>query len=108
MSPLELVDPKRNPYLSGRFAPVHREIDAADLTVEGHLPVELTGAYVRNGPNPKFPPLGSYTYPMEGDGMLPCGSTGSPRYRNRWVETRGLQAEERGQGPLAAFWGRGH
>ena len=38
MSPLELVDPKRNPYLSGRFAPVHREIDAADLTVEGTLP----------------------------------------------------------------------
>ena len=97
MSPLELVDPKRNPYLSGRFAPVHREIDAADLTVEGHLPVELTGAYVRNGPNPKFPPLGSYTYPMEGDGMLHGVwlDGGRPRYRNRWVETRGLQAEER-------------
>ena len=97
MSPLELVDPKRNPYLSGRFAPVHREIDAADLTVEGTLPMELTGAYVRNGPNPKFPPLGSYTYPMEGDGMLHGVwlDGGRPRYRNRWVETRGLQAEER-------------
>ena len=70
MSPLELVDPTTNPHLSGRFAPVHREIDARDLTVEGTLPAELTGAYVRNGPNPKFPPLGSYTYPMEGDAML--------------------------------------
>src|SRR5262249_54817825 len=97
MSPLELVDPTTNPHLSGRFATVHREIDAGDLTVEGTLPAELTGAYVRNGPNPKFPPLGSYTYPMEGDGMLHGVwlDGDRPRYRNRWVETRGLQAEER-------------
>jgi len=85
MSPLELVDPRTNPYLSGRFAPVRREIDAGDLSVEGSLPAELTGAYVRNGPNPKFPPLGSYTYPMEGDGMLHGVwlDGGRPRYRNR-------------------------
>jgi carotenoid cleavage dioxygenase-like enzyme len=25
---------------------------------------------MRNGPNPKFPPLGSYTYPLDGDGMV--------------------------------------
>ena len=33
MPPLELVDPTTNPHLSGRFAPVHREIDAGDLTL---------------------------------------------------------------------------
>jgi carotenoid cleavage dioxygenase-like enzyme len=97
MPSLELVDPRSNPYLSGRFAPVHREITATDLPVEGDLPHDLTGLYVRNGPNPKFTPLGSYTYPMEGDGMLHGVwlEGGGARHRNRWVRTRGLEAEER-------------
>src|SRR6185436_1974925 len=99
MSPpeLQLVDPSTNPHLSGRFAPVHREITSTDIVVEGDLPDDLIGAYLRNGPNPKFTPLGSYLYPMEGDGMLHgvwFGPDGL-RYRNRWVETHGLRAEER-------------
>ena len=91
MPSLELVDPRTNPYLSGRFAPVHREVTVDELKVEGDLPAELVGAYVRNGPNPKFPPLGSYTYPMEGDGMLHGVwlEDGRARYRNRWVRTAG-------------------
>ena len=102
-SDLTLVDPATNPHLSGRFAPVHREIDAEVTTVDGEVPDDLIGAYLRNGPNPKFPPLGSYTYPMEGDGMLHglWFEPGHVRYRNRWVTTNGLAAEERaGRGPL--------
>lgn len=97
MAELELVDPTSNPYLSGRFAPVHHETTADDLAVEGDLPADLVGAYIRNGPNPKFTPLGSYTFPMEGDGMLHSVwlEGGRARYRNRWVETAGLRAEER-------------
>lgn len=97
MADLELVDAKTNPFLSGRFAPVHREIDTTDVRVEGDLPTDLTGAYVRNGPNAKFPPLGSYTYPMEGDGMLHGVwlEGGTVRYKNRWVRTRSMEAEER-------------
>lgn len=97
MPELELVDPEKNPHLSGRFAPVHREIESSKLTIEGDLPPDLLGAYIRNGPNPKFPPLGSYTYPMEGDGML-HGIWFEPdrvHYKNRWVTTAGLAAEER-------------
>jgi carotenoid cleavage dioxygenase len=91
------VDPAAEPFLSGRFAPVHEEITAGDLSVEGTIPTDLAGAYVRNGPNPKFPPLGSYTYPLEGDGMLHgiWLEDGQARYANRWVETEGLKAEER-------------
>ena len=97
MPSLELVDPRTNPFLSGRFAPVHREVTVDELKVEGDLPPELVGAYVRNGPNPKYPPLGSYTFPMEGDGMLHGVwlEDGRARYRNRWVRTAGLAAEER-------------
>jgi carotenoid cleavage dioxygenase-like enzyme len=67
---LQPVDPATNPYLRARLAPVHDEVDAPDLPVEGAIPPDLRGAFVRNGANPQFTPLGSYTYPMEGDAML--------------------------------------
>lgn len=94
---LHTVDMTAHPYLSGRFAPAGCERDVADLRIEGSLPPDLDGAFMRNGPNPRFPPLGSYTYPMEGDGMIHAVwiSGGRARYRNRWVRTSGLLAEER-------------
>src|SRR6476620_8444295 len=39
-------------HMSGYLAPVPDEIDALDLPVDGALPPELTGRYLRNGPNP--------------------------------------------------------
>lgn len=58
------------PYLTGPFAPVVDEIDVAGLEIVGELPADLDGAYVRNGPNPRFSPIGSYVFPIDGDGML--------------------------------------
>jgi Retinal pigment epithelial membrane protein len=59
-----------DPHLSGSFAPVGREVDVADLpVVAGRIPKDLSGVYMRNGPNPLFKPL-SYTYPLDGDGMI--------------------------------------
>jgi carotenoid cleavage dioxygenase-like enzyme len=94
---LQLVDMSNEPNLRGRFAPVTREVTQDDLVIEGSLPVDLTGTYMRNGPNPRFTPLGSYTYPMEGDGMLHAVTieNGRARYRNRWVYTNSLRAEMR-------------
>ena len=94
---LRPVDPSTIPQLCGRFEPVGREIDAEELPVEGSLPSDLTGAYLRNGPNPKFTPLGSYTYPLEGDAMVHglWIEAGKARYANRWVRTKGMAAEER-------------
>jgi carotenoid cleavage dioxygenase-like enzyme len=94
---LRTVDMAAEPYLSGRFAPVGRESDADELLVEGSLPGDIDGVFMRNGPNPKFPPLGSYTFPLEGDGMVHAVwiSGGKARYRNRFVQTNGLKAEER-------------
>jgi carotenoid cleavage dioxygenase-like enzyme len=97
MTMLTTVDESTEPFLSGRYAPVHDELDVTDLTVDGTLPTDLTGAYLRNGPNPEFPPLGSYTYPLEGDGMLHgvWFEQGRARYANRFVRTQSLRAEER-------------
>jgi carotenoid cleavage dioxygenase len=86
-----------DPHLSGNFAPVGPELDAADLPViAGRIPADLSGAYMRNGPNPLFKPI-SFTYPLDGDGMIHAVylDNGRARYRNRFVRTRGLAAERR-------------
>jgi carotenoid cleavage dioxygenase-like enzyme len=101
---LKPVDPASNPYLNGVFAPVDDALDVADLPVRGRIPEDLRGAYLRNGPNVKFPPLGSYTYPLDGDGMIHglWLADGRARYRNRYVMTKGLKAEIRAG---RALWG---
>jgi carotenoid cleavage dioxygenase len=91
------VDRSTIPQLCGRFEPVARQIRADYLPVDGTLPPDLAGMYLRNGPNPKFTPLGSYTYPLEGDAMVHglWIEGGKARYANRWVRTKGMAAEER-------------
>ncbi|MEU6314341.1 carotenoid oxygenase family protein [Streptomyces sp. NPDC047014] len=97
-------DPTRVPHLLGSFAPVTEEVDAVDLEVTGEIPAALDGLYLRNGPNPRFTPIGSYLYPIDGDGMLHGVwlSEGRARYRNRFVRTPALEAEERAG---HALWG---
>ncbi len=64
------IDQSKEPHLQGAVRSPGGEVDVADLKVEGELPPELDGDYIRNGPNPRFPPLGGYLYPLDGDGML--------------------------------------
>ncbi len=96
MTDLVPIDMATHPYLTGRFAPVTEEIEVDQLEVEGTLPEGLVGAYLRNGPNLMYPSLGSYTFPMEGDGMVHgiwFDGEGGARYKNRWVRTKGMAAE---------------
>ncbi|MGW4346683.1 carotenoid oxygenase family protein [Streptomyces sp. NPDC004690] len=97
-------DPARTAHLSGRFAPVTEEVDVAELEITGELPHDLDGVYLRNGPNPRFTPIGSYLYPIDGDGMIHGVwlSEGRARYRNRFVRTPAMIAEERAG---RALWG---
>ena len=98
-----IVDLATNAHLQGIFAPVATEVDAAAVrVVQGKVPTDLAGLYLRNGPNPRFPPIGSYTYPIDGDGMVHglWFEDGAVRYRNRFVETPGLRAEEHAQRAL--------
>ncbi len=82
---------KSNPYLEGNFAPVTDEITAENLRVEGELPRELCGRYVRNGPNPITPPKDSTYHWFIGDGMVHGIRLCEGRaewYRNRYVGSK--------------------
>jgi carotenoid cleavage dioxygenase len=88
--------PTDDPHLQGGHAPVWDELTVEDLPVRGEIPRELAGVYMRNGPNPAFPPI-SYTWPFDGDGMVHAlyFAEGRASYRNRFVLTAGLRAERR-------------
>ncbi|MET8828915.1 carotenoid oxygenase family protein [Streptomyces sp. NPDC004610] len=103
-APTAPFDPTRVAHLGGRFAPVTEEVDVVDLEVTGELPRALDGVYLRNGPNPRFSPIGSYLFPLDGDGMVHGVwlSEGRARYRNRFVRTPAMRAEERAG---HALWG---
>jgi len=85
-----------NPYLSGAYEPVQREVAVEGLEVIGELPAGLNGTFIRNGPNPQFAPRGRY-HIFDGDGMLHAVSLSEGRaaYRNRWIESKGLLAERK-------------
>jgi carotenoid cleavage dioxygenase len=75
------------PHLAKNYAPVMDEMSVQDLEVTGAIPPELTGWYVRNGPNPQDVDSAHWFF---GDGMvhgvrLEGGRATS--YRNRWVRT---------------------
>jgi len=96
--------PSNHPYLNGAWTPLHEEVDATQLEViAGAIPTELDGVYLRNTENQIHQPLGRY-HPFDGDGMVHQISfqNGAATYRNRFVRTRGLEAEQEAGGSL---WG---
>ena len=69
-------------------APVTEEVTVFDLPVSGAIPPELTGRYLRNGPNAK--PRSAATHAFMQEGMVHGIrlENGAARwYRNRWVKT---------------------
>lgn len=83
-----------NPYLERNFAPVQQEITSETLQIIGELPPELSGMFLRNGPNPQWSPIGRYHW-FDGDGMMHGVRIhdGRASYLNRYVRTRGWQLE---------------
>jgi carotenoid cleavage dioxygenase len=75
------------PHLAGNFAPVTDEVTAHDLPVTGSIPKELTGWYLRNGPNPHEATAAHW---FLGSGMVHGVRLEAGRataFRNRWVRT---------------------
>ena len=94
-----------NEYLEGNFTGVLEQGTLACPEVEGQIPSDLAGHFLRTGPNPEFtPPMPDLYHPFDGDGMIHQiqFDQGKATYRNRWVETRGL-LREREEGK--ALWG---
>ncbi|KAK4401033.1 putative carotenoid cleavage dioxygenase 4, chloroplastic [Sesamum angolense] len=73
----------------GRTSPTPCEV------VEGSLPSCLDGAYIRNGPNPRFIPPGPY-HLFDGDGMLHMIriSRGEATFCSRYVKTYKYMVEQ--------------
>ncbi|OBK30508.1 apocarotenoid-15,15'-oxygenase [Mycobacterium asiaticum] len=91
-----------HPYRIGPWRPQTTEWDADDLTaVEGEIPADLDGIYLRNTENPLHPAFKTY-HPFDGDGMLHVVGfrDGKAFYRNRFVQTEGFLAENEAGEPL--------
>ena len=98
------LQPSNHPYLNGAWTPQHAEVTATELEViEGAIPLDIDGVYLRNTENQLHQPLGKY-HPFDGDGMIHQidFSGGTASYRNRFVRTRCFQAEQDAGGSL---WG---
>ncbi|MEP6969454.1 MAG: carotenoid oxygenase family protein [Betaproteobacteria bacterium] len=82
------------PALDGNNAPVTQECFSDTMTIIGEVPKDLNGTYFRNGPNAYYPPDWRY-HAYDGDGMVHAVQFdhGKVSYRNRWVQTQGLQEE---------------
>lgn len=86
------------PYLQGNYAPIDEERNFSEeqLRVEGEIPKNLVGAFMRDGANVAFQP-NHYVYPLDGDGMVHSVyfKDGHVCYKNRWVETSHLKTERK-------------
>ncbi len=79
-----------NFFQRDNYAPVADELTEFDMPVEGAIPAELDGWYLRNGPNPRVATGHWFT----GDGMIHGIRIESGRaawYRNRWVRTESFE-----------------
>lgn len=88
-----------NRYLEGNYASVADEVTAFDLPVIGQLPAELSGRYLRNGPNPLAVESQQTHHWFVGDGMVHgvrLNGGNAEWYRNRYVGSIAL-SEHRGQ-----------
>lgn len=88
-------DTPENPefWKEGDFPPVKKEITESALQVEGVIPPDLSGLYVRNGPNAW---QGTTEHFFMGDGMLHglrFEQGKASWYRNRYVQTPVLNKE---------------
>ena len=85
-----------NFFLDGNFRPVAEERDAEDMTVIGAIPQDLSGTFLRIGPNPVHIFSEEKYHTFDGDGMIHAieFANGAARYRNRFVQTEGFKLEQ--------------
>jgi carotenoid cleavage dioxygenase len=79
----------------GYAAPVRAEVDVIDLEVEGTLPPELSGYFLRNSADHAYPPRFENDIFLNGDGMMHQVriAQGRAHLRTRYVQTEKLALE---------------
>ena len=89
-----ITNQDEHPYLHGAWTPNYDEYDATKMEVIGEIPKDIDGVYLRNTENQIHEPIGRY-HPFDGDGMIHMISfaEGEAEYRNRFVRTKGFEAE---------------
>ena len=86
---------KPHPFLNGIHEPMDTELTLNELVVEGSVPHELNGRYLRIGPNPIEPPDAASYHWFLGDGMVHglCLKGGRALwYKNRWIRSHAVTA----------------
>lgn len=65
------TDPSKNPVLKGNFAPVKDESSYEIVKIlEGAVPEDINGVYLRNGPNAKYLADNGRYHWFDGDSMI--------------------------------------
>ncbi len=77
------------------FGPVHDELDRVELAVQGTLPQDLQGVYLRNGTNRQFTETRSRLHMFNGAGMLHQVQIRDGRawYSNTYIRTPRFEHE---------------
>jgi carotenoid cleavage dioxygenase len=93
-----------HPYLTGIHKPMTEEVTLANLKVDGEIPAQLDGRYLRIGPNPVTAPDEASYHWFVGDGMahgIRIIGGKAEWYRNRWIRSNAVSdglGEERKPG----------
>jgi carotenoid cleavage dioxygenase-like enzyme len=89
------VENPDNPFLSGNYGPVAKEVASSQMEIIGKIPQGLSGAFLRIGPNPVHVDSIEDYHWFDGDGMIHevQFENGNANYRNKFVQTDGLKLE---------------
>jgi carotenoid cleavage dioxygenase-like enzyme len=86
---------KPNPYLTGIHKPMTGEETLTTLKVDGEIPPQLDGRYLRIGPNPVGQPEAKSYHWFLGDGMahgIRLKQGKAEWYHNRWTRSNSVSA----------------
>ena len=88
---------RQSAYSNAGFLPVHTELKHAEIKVEGEIPTDFNGVYLRNGTNTQFANTNSRMHMFNGAGMLHQIQVkdGVATYSNSYVRTPRYEIEDR-------------
>ncbi|ARN76473.1 hypothetical protein BST96_17340 [Oceanicoccus sagamiensis] len=80
---------RNSPYSGKGFMPVHTELQQSAIRIEGTIPADFKGVYLRNGTNTQFESTNSRLHMFNGSGMLHQIQVkdGVATYSNTYVKT---------------------